>query len=403
MKQLKKLIQNILPVLFSHAIILHIYIGTINYHYHHNNNDNNNGPVFDESEIYITNQDTRYYCSHITTTTTNPNHNNCNVNTFSILSHLIRHDYWGQDIFHFNSNKSWRPFTVLTFRWLNQFMGDDNDDNKNMTRLENEVRYNRYINVMLHMCVTEMVSVVGTLLFPITSINTNTNTIPMDDYYQPYASVVFYQVLTRLIFAMHPVAIEVVANGANRPHVIGLCCSLIAVLIITATATAVRKYDSGKTTRSSGIVTGSIIALYIVWMIGLCSSETIVFHVPAIFVTCVAIQWQRLHQEQLVNHKNNHREKKGVIIGNQMMFVKQSLRIHLPYFATVLGMTMAYLCGRFMLGINAINRGILRKSQTPFHFLDGRLSRMVNFSHITCIHILKACFLDPIGKSYTKE
>ena len=44
-------------------------------------------PVFDEGEIYITNQDTR-------------------GNTLFI--DILKHDYWGKPMFDYNSNKSWR-------------------------------------------------------------------------------------------------------------------------------------------------------------------------------------------------------------------------------------------------------------------------------------------------------
>ena len=38
---------------------------------------------------------------------------------------LFIHDYWGQPIDHEKSHKSYRPFTVFTFRWTYEYMGID--------------------------------------------------------------------------------------------------------------------------------------------------------------------------------------------------------------------------------------------------------------------------------------
>ena len=348
----------ILPCLLCHSILLHLYIGTIHSssvsHVDDDVTNVNDGsfkfhPIFDEVPAI---------------------QNNPDVQGETPIVSLLKNDYWGKDIFHFNSNKSWRPFTVLTFRLLSQFLRDP--DKVQNRPLSDEILYNRYINVILHACVVEMVSYVGISLFP---LEANQKTYEC-----------LLQMIIRLIFAMHPVAVEIAANGANRPHVIGLFCSLLACLVILKTVERCVDDD-----RPSKVSVTAIVILNIIWTIGIFSSETIVFHVPAVFATCIAIHWQQKCQLKM---QSVDKEKPT----NAREFLCNSLVVHLPYFVTIFGVTLAYLLCRFILGIEAINRGILRKGQTPFHFMEGSLLRIVNFTHITCIHILKSCILDPIGK-----
>ena len=58
--------------------------------------------MFDDNEAVVTNRDV--------------------VN--SSLEHVFTNDFWGMNIFHPDSHKSYRPFTVLTFRWNYWITGD---------------------------------------------------------------------------------------------------------------------------------------------------------------------------------------------------------------------------------------------------------------------------------------
>ena len=332
----------------THVFLLYVYIHTIHVNFQPEINAgmySKNKPVFDETQIFLVNQDTR-------------------GNSLTPLLSLLYNDYWGRPLSHFNSNKSWRPFTILTFRLFKQYMGD--------ISLELEVFLNRCINVLLHVCNAELVSQIGMqIVSDVDDIVRNT----------------VLRALIKVLFGIHPVAVEVAANCANRPHEIGLFCSLMVILCIS---NAVKGKDStSKTSKLSDQVW-----LYLVWAIGLCSSETIVFHIPAVYVTCVTIDWMN-HQRQ----KSKKSKKFDDGTSDMFDFVKSSIKKHLLYFAVPLCLTMAYILARFINGVDAINAGLFRKSQHPFHHLKG-LSRVLNFSYVTSIHIMKACFVDPIGMSY---
>lgn len=76
--------------------------------------------------------------------------------------------------------------------------------------------------------------------------------------------------ISKLLCALHPAHVEAVANTANRPHILALLASMIAV---DDKATLV-------TTMSAFVV-------------GLTSAETFIFQMPAIIITMVAIKWRR--------------------------------------------------------------------------------------------------------------
>lgn len=112
----------------------------------------------------------------------------------------------------------------------------------------------RMIGVIIHASLAESVSIVGCQLFPDTN---------------PASSLIL-RTITKLLFALHPVHVEAVANSANRPHILALLASMIAVDYRT-----------------------HIVLLYVVYVIGLTSAETFIFQMPAILLTMLAIQWNR--------------------------------------------------------------------------------------------------------------
>lgn len=119
-------------------------------------------PVLDELHIFDTRGDKLL---------DNPNTlNNADVMGTSNLSDLFQNDFWGKNIFEKDSHKSWRPLTILSFRYFNSLSESEaglfrgledvlsvntmfvhryvftlSVDNKSMTHLKNQ-SVNYYIN-----------------------------------------------------------------------------------------------------------------------------------------------------------------------------------------------------------------------------------------------------------------
>lgn len=240
-----------------------------------------------------------------------------------------------------------RPFTVLTFRVFKQLM-------PTTLTLSQEVTLNRVINVLLHTSIAELVSIVGTQLLPTTD------------------HPIITRAITKVLFGVHPSHVEAAANGANRPHLIGLLCSLVAC-------------DERL----------NLNFLYFTWLIGLTSSETIVFHVPAVFMTLFLICIQRIESRS----KDNDTSKKSGRKNDEKLQCYTAINQLMPRFVIILGLTMTYILGRFMLGVESINPGLYRKFQHPFHEFTG-VKRIINFAMVIAIHVLKAFQLDPIGEAH---
>jgi len=119
-------------------------------------------------------------------------YHNKDVLTSTPLIDIFKHDYWGADITHVMSHKSYRPLTVLTFR----------------------------LNYMLHGFNVVGYHVVNILLHAITSALLHRLLMKMIDPFQS-TTLTVATFVTCLIFAAHPIHTECVANIAGRAELLG--------------------------------------------------------------------------------------------------------------------------------------------------------------------------------------
>jgi len=124
------------------------------------------------------------------------------------------------------------------------------------------------VTVVLHAALAEMVSVLALHLFPPSCTkndNKATNNVTSNPYYP-----LMLRSFAKLLFAFHPTHVEAVANAANRPHVLAVVFSMLAL------------------DPAAHILTCTICVA-----LGLLSSETAIFQIPAILLTMTVIQWKR--------------------------------------------------------------------------------------------------------------
>ena len=118
----------------------------------------------------------------------------------SPLSNLFINDYWGIPLQSNDSHKSYRPITVLTFRW-NYFIGGLNPFGYHV------------INVLLHSAVSVLFLRLCTRIF-LTYIGSGNKALP---------------VLCGLFFALHPIHTEAVSNVVGRADIL---CGLFYLLAL---------------------------------------------------------------------------------------------------------------------------------------------------------------------------
>lgn len=122
---------------------------------------------------------------------------NRDVNGETTLRQIFSNDYWGRPMDSPSSHKSWRPLTILSFRYL-----------KGGSLLK-DLTAHRIMNVMTHAATADLVGHLATLVVP---------NHGMLQWLHPTA---------KLVFALQSTHVEVTANAANRPHLLATLCGVL--------------------------------------------------------------------------------------------------------------------------------------------------------------------------------
>lgn len=284
----------------------------------------------------------------------NPNLlHNADVMGESDIRDLFGNDFWGKDIFQMDSHKSWRPLTVLSFRYLNSL----NDSKLGIFHgLEDALSMStmfthRLISIIIHAFLADVVAIAGVTLFP-----------PQKS---PNHRMLQFT-LTKLFFALHPTHNEAVVNAANRGHLMALLAAVYS---------------------SFGFYT-DISVVHLATVVGLLSSETFVFQLPAIIVT-IALVWYR---------KNNNFEdipNKG----RNKYILKSAIHEFIPQTLLPIALTFLYLFLRYYYDTLSIVKGLIIRAENPFYAFEG-FKRFINYSYAFAVHICKGIGFDPIGSSH---
>jgi hypothetical protein len=159
--------------------------------------------------------------------------------TESTWSDIWHNDYWGRPLNSPSSHKSWRPLSVLLFRYL---QGP-----------ASSLRMHRLVNIITHAATAELVGILA-----------------VQWYQPPVAMQSTLRILAKLLFALHPTHVEVTANAANRPHLIAILCGLLAA------------------SPSTNFI-GYLLAI----MAGFLSCETFLFQTVGIVTTMILLNYRR--------------------------------------------------------------------------------------------------------------
>ena len=200
--------------LFLHFFCLLIYILPIMM-----NHDSSSGrPVLDE--IHIMDPENR------------------DVNGETTLSTIFTNDYWGRPMNSPSSHKSWRPLSILSFRYLQG------------GALLSPLVAHRLVNALTHACLADLVGLLAVRLNPL------------------HRNPELLHLCTKLVFALHPTHIEATANAANRPHLLAL---LVSVLLSDPSF--------------------PLVLFPFILVLGFLSCETFIFQTVPVLVTICAIHY----------------------------------------------------------------------------------------------------------------
>jgi len=272
---------------------------------------------------------------------------NKDVTGESSLRDVFMNDYWGRPMTNWDSHKSWRPLSVLSFRMLNGGV---------FSSSINPILVARMVNVVIHAALGEMVSVLALALFPQKE----------NKHHDHHFYTITLRSLTKLLFTLHPSHVEAVANAANRPHLLALMFTFLT----------------------------------------LDPSCHILF--TAILVTLTAIHWKRKKCVCTMSRELYTRRKKLTQFYSLLhpsLFFRRSdttekfISHLLPRYFIVMFIAVCYLLARVLLGTTNIPDGLIRPAENPFYSLKG-YKRVLSYSLVLSIHISKLFYTDFVGFSH---
>jgi hypothetical protein len=300
------------------------------------------------------------------------------------LETIFSNDYWGRPMNSPSSHKSWRPLTVLSFRWLTS---------SNNLPAAYQLLIHRLFNIITHAVIAELVGVLAVELVK--------GFLPLASQQQATtAYLTLLYLLTKAFFVLHPTHVEVTANAANRPHLLGALC---AVLL-----------------SNPNLPWGLFLSLLVA---GYLSSETFLFTLPPIVITLALIVLsQHLYkQQQHILQRRNQvaalKKKDDDALAatnkdiddhddNEQDDEKEESSVLVAVFAAVLPRVFllilsafAYFGGRFLMDWLSIPEGLIRPAENPFYRLEG-WTRFRSYIFVLAIHIAKSWSLDFIGFSH---
>jgi len=266
---------------------------------------------------------------------------NKDVSGESSLQDLFKNDYWGRPMNSESSHRSWRPLTVLSFRYLKGIYSGS------------ELTMHRCVNILTHAAAAEAVGILATRLFAPSTL---------------WRSLTL-KMITKVVFALHPTHVEVTANAANRNHI-------MAVLFSATLADP-----------------ECPLWFFIIALIGgfLCS-ETFIFQIPAAIVTATVIQYY--HDRRRDGDDDCRKSRLPVVVD----YLVSAIRIFPRTFFQVLAVAL-YLGGRAYFDTLDIPEGLIRPAENPFYHFVGE-HRVRNYLYVLAIHLAKSWGMDPIGFSH---
>lgn len=225
---------------------------------------------------------------------------NSDIHGSSTMLQIFSNDYWGRPMMSESSHKSWRPLTVLSFRYLKG------------VSIADQLTMHRCVNVITHAAVAEVVGILSTRLFPFQN------------------NLFLLRMITKVVFCLHGSHVEVTCNAANRNHILAvffstMLCDPFCPLLL------------------------AVIAL----VGGFLCSETFLFQVPAAAVTLVVLK-------NYTKRKPISPDSRGQSVSAVFVEYLSSALSVAPRLILMITAMFLYLGGRYYFDTLDIPEGLIR-------------------------------------------
>lgn len=306
---------------------------------------------------------------HIVSTSNHDVNGRQNDTLYSIVQHIFTNDYWGRPMTSSNSHKSWRPLSIILFRYVRGFALPNNNmyntNSKFIKFFTVDLNIHRLVNIITHATVAELVSQLSTKLYIPISSNSNVANA---------RNKLILRCMTKILWALHPTHVEVTANAANRPHLLALLCSII-----------ISDPDT------------SLILFILSNIFGYLFCETFIFQIIPASIMLISIQYIRLFH---YNTTSSSSTKTSFSIMEQLFrrTIIMEPKIFLRLILLGLFGILYYSC-RYYYDTLSIPSGLIRPAENPFYQFEGLL-RIRSYLYLLAIHIAKQWNIDFIGFSH---
>lgn len=274
--------------------------------------------------------------------------NNADIKSDASLEKLFRHDFWGTKLDSNSSHKSYRPLTVLTFRWNYSFANGLHPWSFHV------------VNVILH-------GVVCVLFLKVFSCLLAGNTVScLKQFPAPKSSF-----LCALIYSVHPVHTENVAGIVGRADL--LCALLVGMSLLCYVQACLsgEEDDAGIPTDFS--LPWLLLSTLLIALAMLCKEQGItaigISSAYDIIVVC-QINLFPFHKKKIIQANQNAKNSwwKSLILRQLILLI----------------------CGLLLLGIRWRLMGskapTFQHADNPHSFISNFFLRLVNYSYIYALN-----------------
>jgi hypothetical protein len=294
---------------------------------------------------------------------------------------IFSNDYWGRPMNAENSHKSWRPLTILSFRYLKESGAVFLFNNANIDPSDQQLTTHRIVNIVTHAAAGEIVGILATQL-----VSTAT----------PW----LLQIIVKILFCLHPTHVEVTANAANRNHILAVFFSTILCFPSPSSSfisVSQQQKQPSQFAAATTSVTTSFWLFFPTLIAGYLASETFLFQIPAAMVTMVVIAYNNNHQQRQREGQQQRKTKNLVVVDLVWALLSQWPRLLLLAISTGV-----YYSGRAYYDTLDIPEGLIRPAENPFYHFHG-MYRIRNYLYVLVLHLHKSWWIvvkNPLGFSH---
>ncbi len=227
------------------------------------------------------------------------------------IQDIFQNDYWGRSMNSESSHKSYRPLTVLTFRYVKYLFRkilvleeeeEEEEKKKKKKKVEKKEQrqsqqhlpgalsnlfVQRLVNILLHSTILQMMNSFVPMMVPPTLFVFLQNTTTSSKF--TTTTVVYIMtILTQLFLILHPSHCEIVVNIANRGHLLSMLFGVLCCGGAAGGGDTNFGHSSSSSVSSVSSVSSSIWSLWtlgIFYTCGLLSCETFIFFYPILIIT----------------------------------------------------------------------------------------------------------------------